>query len=222
MIMKRGTPLFRERQCVLRRKTSHDGQAVEYYIAMNTQNSHIGASRFMNRHLVLPLAAVAISCLALLAGCGRFDTSEPRSSSVKGVSVRPVRADPAAREAFELVNMERTMRGMTTLVRRPDLDAVAVDHARDLMRMNQLSHYSSDGRALEHRMAKLNWSVAGENLARNKGYPSPPREAVRGWIASPSHYRNMFRSDFSYTGMAALYDPESGFTYFVQVFTIPA
>jgi uncharacterized protein YkwD len=111
---------------------------------------------------------------------------------------------------------------MQTLRRRADLDAVAYAHARDLVRMNRLSHTSSDGSQLEHRLARLDWEWAGENLARNKGFESPAGEAVRGWIASPRHFENMFRPDYSQSGMASLYDPDSGFVYFVQVFIIPA
>lgn len=170
-------------------------------------------------------AAFVLTAAACMTGCaGLFadDSGGARSSSVRGVSVRGERSDRDAAEAFRLVNDERARRGMQTLRRRADLDAVAYSHARDLLRMNRLDHTSSDGRQLEHRLARLNWEWAGENLARNKGFSSPAAEAVKGWIASPRHYENMFRPDYSQAGMAALYDPDSGFTYFVQIFIIPA
>lgn len=161
----------------------------------------------------------ATVCVAGCFGGGEDDLE--RDSAVKGVSIKPVRNDREAGFAFDLVNDERARKGMQTLKRRGDLDAVAYAHARDLMRMNRLSHTSSDGRQLENRLAQLDWEWAGENLARNKGFDSPAQEAVKGWIASPKHYENMFRPDYSETGMAALYDPDSGFTYFVQIFIIP-
>ena len=169
-------------------------------------------------------AIVAAACLFLVPGC---EPQRPRqeaigrSSSVKGVVAKPVMDESAANDAYHLVNEARVGRGMPALTRRPELDAVAHAHARDLLRMNRLSHVSSDGRLLENRLARLDWVWAGENLARNKGFEAPSREAVRGWIASPKHHDNMFRPDFTQCGMAALYDPESGFTYFVQVFIIP-
>lgn len=171
--------------------------------------------------------AALLALAALLPGCfptGDASTaSRERDSSVKGASssrkVSPSSRD--AQEAFRLVNEERIKRGMQSLSRRPELDTVAYAHARDLVRMNKLNHISSDGRQLEHRLAKLDWELAGENLARNKGFDSPAREAVKGWINSPKHFENMFRPEFSQTGMAALYDADSGFTYFVQVFIIP-
>lgn len=171
------------------------------------------------RHF-LPLALLGVFVAVALSGCGTSRVTE-RSSGVMGVSIKPIRDENSARAAFRLVNDERSRRGMQSLSRNPDLDAVAYAHARDLLRMNQLSHTSSDGRQLENRLARLDWEWAGENLARNKGYEFPAQEAVVGWIRSPKHFENMFRADFTHTGMAALYDPDSGFTYFVQVFIIP-
>lgn len=172
----------------------------------------------------LRLAGLCLLALPLLAGClpGGRTEGEVRSSSVKGIAIRPTRADGDAGLAYTLVNEERARRGMMMLLRRNDLDNVAMAHARDLMRMNRLSHTSSDGGNLERRLGSVNWIRAGENLARNKGFDSPATEAVRGWIASPQHYENMFRADYTHTGMAALYDPSTGFTYFVQVFIRPA
>lgn len=177
------------------------------------------ANPFCNLILTLITALALVFCLA---GCGLDEEVPPRQeSSVKGISKKPVASPKDAQEAFKLVNEERSRRGLQKLTRRSDLDLVASAHARDLMRMNKLSHVSSDGRQLENRLAKLDWEWAGENLARNKGFDSPAQEAVKGWIASPNHYENMFRADFSQTGMAALYDSGSGFTYFVQIFIIP-
>ncbi len=173
-----------------------------------------------NRSPATLLFAALAAAAAVLAGCDAPSQSG-RSSGVMGVTAKPTRNESAAREAFNLVNRERTARGMPPLTRRADLDAAAYAHARDLIRMNRLSHVSSDGRRLENRLARLDWVWAGENLARNKGFSSPATEAVRGWIASPKHYENMFRPDFSQTGLAAIQDPDSGFTYFVQVFIIP-
>lgn len=164
---------------------------------------------------------LAAGCIPSMNGNGKSANANSSASAVKGVSIKPVVNDGEAREAFRLVNEARLQRRMPPLVRRQDLDAVAYAHARDLLRMNKLSHTSSDGKQLENRLARLDWIWAGENLARNKGFETPAREAVRGWIASPRHYENMFRPDFTQAGMAAVFDPDSGFTYFVQVFITP-
>ena len=166
-------------------------------------------------------AVLCAATLIFVSGCTGVNGGPGSASSVKGVAVKPIRSETEARKAFYLVNEERIKRGMVPLTRDPDLDAVAMDHARDLMRMNRLSHTSSDGKMLENRLKHLEWDWAGENLARNKGFESASAEAVRGWIASPKHYEIMFRPDFSQTGMAAILDPDTGFTYFVQVFIIP-
>jgi uncharacterized protein YkwD len=164
-------------------------------------------------------AAILAMAFFLLAGCSERTGS--RTSSVKGVSARLLRDDMAAAEAHLLVNEERRVRGLRDLVRRPDLDAVAARHVRDQLRMGRLSHIGSDGSRLENRLSNLNWIWAGENLARNKGYDFPTKEAVRGWINSPRHRDNMFRPDFTHTGVASIRDADTGFTYFVQIFVIP-
>ncbi|MDR1611918.1 MAG: CAP domain-containing protein [Planctomycetota bacterium] len=161
----------------------------------------------------------AIPCLAFLAGCVQWSE---RASAARGAPARPIPNRAEADDAFRAVNRERIRRGLLPLVRRPDLDAVAQLHARDLAAMDRLSHISSDGRQLERRLSGLDWVWAGENLARNKGFDHPAAEAVRGWLESPRHRENMFRPDFSQAGVAALYDPADGFTYLVQVFIIPA
>lgn len=176
------------------------------------------------REKLLFVSALTFAALTLLAVQGCFAPSGggyQGNSGVMGVAVQPLQNGPEAAEAFRLVNEERARRGMQILRRRQDLDQVAYAHARDLVGMNKLNHTSSDGRQLEHRLARLDWEWAGENLARNKGFESPSHEAVKGWIGSPKHYENMFRPDYSESGMAALFDPETGFTYFVQVFIIP-
>ncbi|MDR1533538.1 MAG: CAP domain-containing protein [Planctomycetota bacterium] len=168
-----------------------------------------------------PAASLAVFAVAAALSPGCQPSPAGRASSVRGASARLFNEEKLAREAFRLVNRERRYRGMPDLVRRPDLDAVAARHARDQARMGRLSHVGSDGGRLENRLASLEWIWAGENLARNKGFDSPPEEAIRGWIASPRHYENMFRPDFSHTGMASILDPATGFAYFVQVFIIP-
>ena len=182
---------------------------------------HMRSVRFTIHSRLFLAAALVLCALCAVAGCSGSGTGTPRSGSVRGGAAKLFRDEGAARDALFLVNEERVNRGMQPLVRRTELDAVAYAHARDLVRMNELSHTSSDGRKLENRLDHLEWEWAGENLARNKGFEAPAREAVKGWIASPKHFENMFRPDFSQTGVAALYDPDSGFTYFVQVFVIP-
>ncbi|MDR0361975.1 MAG: CAP domain-containing protein [Planctomycetota bacterium] len=177
-----------------------------------------GDARHMAYRVWTALIAAA-ACLMFLSGCPQL---RERISSVGGMSSRPIPNRDESDKAFRAVNRERIRVGLLPLARRADLDEVAYQHARDLAEMDRLSHISSDGRQLEHRLVGLDWVWAGENLARNKGFDNPTIEAVRGWIESPRHRDNMFRPDFSQTGVAALFDPSDGFTYLVQVFIIPS
>lgn len=173
------------------------------------------------RRFTAPAALSSLAACALALG-GCLSPPNGKVGQVKGISTKPIRNRDEAASAFSHVNQERMERGLLPLTRRADLDEVAYAHARDLAAMRKLSHVSSDGRQLENRLDKLDWIWAGENLARNKGFESPSREAIEGWIDSPRHRDNMFRPDFTQTGLAALYDPSDGFTYLVQVFIIPS
>ena len=169
------------------------------------------------------VCAAAVGLLFLTTGCPLPFSPAEKQDQVHGVtkSRRTQKDAGLADKAFKDVNRERVRRGLIPLTRRADLDAVAYLHADDLVVMDKLSHVSSDGKQLEDRLKKMEWTWAGENLARNKGFDDPAGEAVLGWINSPRHNRNMFRPDFSQSGMAALVDSETGFTYFVQIFIVP-
>ncbi len=185
--------------------------------------------------LLRQVAFVALAAVVLLPGCleqqvvsTRADArpSPPGSAqqppSIAGKRAARIQTDQAeTRRAFTLVNQERLKIGLPPLMRRADLDEAASLHAVDQVRMNRLSHFGSNGSQITTRLAHIPWINAGENLARNKGFNDPSGEAVRGWLASPSHRGIMLSPDFSYCGMAVVRDPETDFVYFVQVFINP-
>ena len=192
----------------------------------------MGPHPCQNSHgLAWPACLGLAACLLLLPGCPPYadvaasSWSRSETGDVSGGRSREIRRlPPDEREAgrvFAAVNLERMRHGLTMLTRSRDLDAVAYRHALDLVAMGRLSHSSSDGRQLEHRLAHLNWVWASENLARNKGFENPTAEAVSGWLMSPRHRVNMLRPDVSQTGIAVVRDPNSRFTYIAQMFMIP-
>jgi uncharacterized protein YkwD len=56
----------------------------------------------------------------------------------------------------------------------------------------------------------------GENLAFMKGYPDPVSVAVKGWINSPGHQKNMV-GDYNLTGIGIAKN-NAGEYYFTQLF----
>jgi|GEM_PF-3207029 Uncharacterized protein with SCP/PR1 domains len=187
--------------------------------------------------LLRQAAFTALAAVLLLPGCfeQQVVSSRPAPSTPQPAQQPPQQAQNIAgrrasrlqvdlaesRRAFTLVNQERLKIGLPPLMRRADLDEAARLHALDQVRMNKLSHFGTNGSQITNRLAHIPWINAGENLARNKGFNDPSGEAIRGWLASPSHRSIMLSTDFSYCGMAVVRDPETDFIYFVQVFINP-
>jgi len=123
-------------------------------------------------------------------------------------------------QLISAVNAEREKEGLCALVSCHGARKAAWDHCRDMAMHDRLDHTGTDGRIVGGRLdrRRVDWIEAGENVARNKGYDSPIGEAVRAWMASPEHRKNILSSRFTETGVAISRSPVSGAYYFTQVF----
>ncbi len=81
------------------------------------------------------------------------------------------------------------------------LAAAAETHARAMSEQAFFDHVDPEGRTVAQRSsaAGYRWRVIGENLAA--GHPDVA-EALKGWLASPSHCRNLFDERFTEFGLA--------------------
>lgn len=128
----------------------------------------------------------------------------------------------------DAVNDERRKNGLPPLELRGDLRQVASEHNVHMIAREQrgdsnaFDHRDGRGRMVEDRLeaANVDWAMAGENLARNRNFPDPVDEAVRGWLASPDHRRNMMNARFEETGIAVHRSISSNTYYFTQVFVL--
>lgn len=124
-------------------------------------------------------------------------------------------------DAFDLLNDERTSRGIAALTMDQTLREVARAHSEDMVDRGFFSHTNPDGLDPFDRMANagITYSTAGENIAWNS-FPDPVQTAVDGWMNSEGHRNNILNADFTLTGMGAANDGGAGY-YFTQVFTRP-
>ena len=78
--------------------------------------------------------------------------------------------------------------------------------------------FSHDGFAgrVKAVQRKIPLEKMGENLAFMKGYPDPVSVAVKGWINSPGHQKNMV-GDYNLTGIGIAKN-NAGEYYFTQLF----
>lgn len=127
-----------------------------------------------------------------------------------------------AKQIYEDVNEVRTKHDLVRLKWDDKLAAMARDHALRMAAYRFFSHEDPElgdlkPRLDQHHIAR--WS-AGENLFMSQGYDEPVPEAVKQWMGSPGHRRNILDAIFTHTGVGAAMSAD-GHLYFVQVFALP-
>ena len=97
----------------------------------------------------------------------------------------------------------------------------ALAHSRDMAARNYFSHTDKSGShaGVRAQRAGYHWQRIGENIAAGQG---SAKQAVAGWLASPSHCPNIMNPDFTEMGAAYAVNPESdALIYWTQVFGTP-
>lgn len=97
----------------------------------------------------------------------------------------------------------------------------ALAHSRDMAARNYFSHTDKGGSDAGGRAqhAGYRWRRIGENLAAGQG---SAKQAVAGWLASPTHCPNIMNPHFTEMGAAYAVNPESdALIYWTQVFGTP-
>jgi len=111
---------------------------------------------------------------------------------------------------LERLNQIRVLHGLTPLRMNAELNASAVEHSREMGADGYFEHASANGTVFWRRIAQWYgssgydyWSV-GENLL----WSSPnvdPAEALRLWMNSPPHRRNILDPHWREIGIAAVH-----------------
>jgi uncharacterized protein YkwD len=120
------------------------------------------------------------------------------------------------RSIYTLVNRYRAQQGLRLLVLDPEISRVARRHSAAMAaHARGVGHEGFDDRVLILRRA-LSTRRTAENVALNRGYRDPAAEALRGWIASIGHRRNM-EGPYEATGIGVARN-DDGELYFTQLF----
>lgn len=121
----------------------------------------------------------------------------------------------AAHDAIELpivaeLNRVRASHGLRPLRTAQPLRVAADAHAGSMARGGYFSHTSADGTSFGTRIARYykgagyrSWS-AGENLLWSAGVELTAREAVRLWMGSPPHRKNILTAAWREIGISAV------------------
>jgi uncharacterized protein YkwD len=110
-------------------------------------------------------------------------------------------------ELLAAMNAARAQAGLEPLAWDPDLAAVALARARDLIEHDYFDHYGPDGRSAFSELAArgIRYGLAGENLARNNyAEAKTVQAAFQGLMGSPGHRANILEPRFTRVGVAAV------------------
>jgi uncharacterized protein YkwD len=116
--------------------------------------------------------------------------------------LQPTPDPEAEQQLFDLVNRERTSRGLKALTLDPRLVPVARAHAAEMFRLKYFGHQSpTTGSPFDRlRAARITYSRAGENLA----YAQSVAVAHQGLMESPGHRENILRPEFTRLGIGVM------------------
>ena len=106
-------------------------------------------------------------------------------------------------ELLEYTNRERDNEGLADLSINDKLSEAAFMKATDMFENNYWAHVSPSGVTPWKWIADVgyNYSIAGENLAKN--YPTA-RATVDAWMASETHRENILNSQYADVGFAVV------------------
>jgi uncharacterized protein YkwD len=119
-------------------------------------------------------------------------------------------------DMLDLVNKERTIRGLNALKYDPILQKAARDHSADMFQRGYFSHYTPEGEDVANRGDKysVEYIVIGENLA----YAPTLETAHQGLMNSPGHRANILSAEFNKIGVGVMNGDAFGMM-FTQVFS---
>ena len=129
---------------------------------------------------------------------------QPSSTPAPGESAKGLGSDPG-NALLLMLNQARIEEGRRPLVRSRQLDALALEHSRAMLRAGHIGHDLGDG-SPKQRMesAGIFASLAGENVVHAADAP----RAHRALWGSPSHRSNILHRGFRNVGIGALVGPD--------------
>jgi len=145
-------------------------------------------------------------------------TIDPQSTKTIALTIDPVdlRVDKKSeKEMFELINKERTERGVNELAWDEEIAQVARVHGQGMWEGKYFGHISLDGKDIGDRLdnEEINYFIAGENLAMA---PSSSTAHI-GLMNSEGHRSNILEQGFEKAGVGVVSNGVYG-KMFVQVF----
>jgi uncharacterized protein YkwD len=169
----------------------------------------------VRRAVRLAMALLGIALIAAIAGRVYLNTKRPQTvEQIAGVSAEEARI-------LDLVNRERTKAGLTPLKLSGRLAVAARGHSYDMALRHYFSHQSADGVSAEQRIrgSGIDYDDMAENIYMDDlpDITLIPERAVKAWLNSPGHRKNMLSANLTETGIG-MARAADGATYVTQDF----
>ena len=153
------------------------------------------------------------------------ETSPPVEASAGQKTLWPSRPEePPERqivaEIFREVNRAREKKGLHPLKENPQLQRVARRHSEDMATRHFTGHLNPDGQDVVDRLRAEGieeFIAVGENIFTGKGVADPAPVAVREWLKSPGHRKNLLNPRYTEGGIG-IAEGETDAIYITQVF----
>ena len=158
--------------------------------------------------------------LAALLTVGTFAPWQPVELEVIG------RINYARTRGFDCAKQSYRAKPLAALVPHPKLREAARGHAADMQRRGYFAHDTPEGIGIKERVSRVNYLAAraSENILGGQRLGSSARSAVRWWLASPVHCRNIMNSFYTQIGAGYVFEPNDAAGiqhYWVIVFATP-
>lgn len=156
----------------------------------------------------------------LLGSCTLFSEINTFSKSIPEVTpiLNPSNSNMAQLElsVYQQVNKYRASQNLPLLKLDPKISEQCRIHSQSMANGEvPLGHSGSKARFQAIRQI-VRWQEIAENVAFNSGYVDPVKQAVKGWIESPGHQRNMV-GNYELTGVGIVKNAKGEY-YFTQIF----
>lgn len=113
------------------------------------------------------------------------------------------RVQSVEQRIFQSINQVRQEHRLAPLKWSAKIAGQARSHSSRMLAGRFFSHedprYGDPGRRL--RRAGIIWRLCGENIFEEQGEADPVRSAVRGWMRSSGHRKNILTRGFTETGV---------------------
>ncbi len=138
----------------------------------------------------------------------------PASTQVPSLQVPSLKASELEKSIFAQINRYRATKGLPKLRLNANISKQARVHSQNMA--NGKVPFSHQGFERRVNAISITYRSAAENVAYNLGFDDPAAEAVKGWIKSPGHLKNI-KGTYNLTGIGVAANGKGEF-YLTQIF----